>query len=62
MTKNEKMEVIMQVLGFTKAEFKAMTTPDENDKRLNRLYEMAKDKVDKAVDAEWRQTQTLSLS
>lgn len=62
MSKNEKAEVIMKALGFTRAEFKAMTTPDENDKRLNRLYEMAKDKVDKAVDAEWRQTQTLSLS
>ncbi|ASL37135.1 hypothetical protein [Lactiplantibacillus plantarum] len=62
MSKSEKAEVIMKALGFTRAELKAMTTPDDGDKRLNRLYEMAKDKVDKAVDTEWRQTQTLSLS
>lgn len=62
MTNSEKAEVIMKAFGFTRAEFKTMTTPDEHNKRLNQLFKIAQQRLNEEADIQISQSMTLSLS
>lgn len=62
MTNQEKSEIIMKAFGFTRAEFKAMTTPDDDNRRLNKLFEVARKQLTEEADLQISQCSTVSLS
>lgn len=61
MSLSNKQQVIMNVFGCSPAEIEALTTPDNDDKRLNALYKSAKQELQREADLRIAQSSTIAL-